>query len=91
MPPKNAAKRSVRIFRDSLFVPILKFMFKTFLFFFSRISGDKCQGHCNFDSGLCGFKNSDRADFDWKVVSLSKLIQLDLRRALALLASRLSI
>ena len=32
-------------------------------------SGSNCRGHCTFDAGLCGFKNSDRADFDWKVVS----------------------
>ena len=35
-------------------------------------SGDKCAGHCTFDSGLCGFQNSDRADFDWEVVSTNK-------------------
>lgn len=32
-------------------------------------SGSNCRGHCTFDAGLCGFKNSDRADFDWSVVS----------------------
>ena len=32
-------------------------------------SGSHCRGHCTFDAGLCGFKNSDRADFDWSVVS----------------------
>ena len=32
-------------------------------------SGDKCRGHCNFAAGLCEFTNSDRADFNWKVVS----------------------
>ena len=37
-------------------------------------SGDKCAGHCTFDSGLCGFQNSDRADFDWEVVSTKKLL-----------------
>ena len=31
--------------------------------------GSHCRGHCTFDAGLCGFKNSDRADFDRSVVS----------------------
>lgn len=30
-------------------------------------SGDACQGHCTFDSGLCGFANDQRDDFDWHV------------------------
>ena len=42
--------------------------------------GSHCRGHCTFDAGLCGFKNSDRADFDWSVVSgvvilLTNLVQ----------------
>ena len=33
-------------------------------------SGDSCQGHCTFDSGMCGFLNDNsRDDFDWTVVS----------------------
>ena len=33
-------------------------------------SGEACQGHCTFDSGMCGFLNDNsRDDFDWKVVS----------------------
>ena len=32
-------------------------------------SGDNCQGHCTFDSGMCGFLNDNsRDDFDWEVV-----------------------
>ena len=31
--------------------------------------GSDCRGHCTFDAGLCGFRNSNGADFDWKVVS----------------------
>ena len=34
-------------------------------------SGDACQGHCTFDSGMCGFLNSKgQDDFDWQVVRL---------------------
>ena len=32
-------------------------------------SGEACQGHCTFDSGMCGFLNDNsRDDFDWTVV-----------------------
>jgi len=32
-------------------------------------SGDSCQGHCTFDSGMCGFLNAKGQDhFDWEVV-----------------------
>ena len=35
-------------------------------------SGDSCQGHCTFDSGMCGFLNDNsRDDFDWTVVSIA--------------------
>ncbi len=33
--------------------------------------GDACQGHCTFDSGMCGFLNDNtKDDFDWQVVSV---------------------
>ena len=35
-------------------------------------TGSECQGHCNFDSGLCGFSNDGETDFDWKVVSTKR-------------------
>lgn len=32
--------------------------------------GEACQGHCTFDSGMCGFSNDQNDDdFDWEVVS----------------------
>ena len=32
--------------------------------------GDACQGHCTFDSGMCGFLNENtKDDFNWEVVS----------------------
>ena len=32
-------------------------------------SGEACQGHCTFDSGMCGFLNDNSGDdFDWTVV-----------------------
>ena len=31
--------------------------------------GDKCKGHCTFDSGLCKFSNDQSGNFLWQVVS----------------------
>ena len=37
--------------------------------------GDACQGHCTFDSGMCGFLNENtKDDFNWEVVSTLKSI-----------------
>ena len=38
---------------------------------------DSCDGHCTFDSGLCGFKNQPEGEFSWVVVSIrQKVVQV---------------